>query len=664
MDPQFAFVSREDIWRLHEDMKTVQSVQGEHSDRLSRLERRQEDDARLKSVWGTSSPFPGVLSGTPQQGTHDSKERQQLEIPLITLLCAEPVHNPPGGDFKDFDESHQHNLLGSLQLDQDEEPRRGASRANSVRFDESAKHGHWPRSSGEFFPIRTGSGLGSHPMTERSLSHKSDGRQSSAGQSIHSAVSAHSARTNSLGLDASFPPSQPPSTPFDTAGPPPGLFILGAVPSIIRCWLDTNFTHDTLLYAVVCPGSYLSFLDLDLIERLDLKDQVSGDGDGEGTIKLPVYLPEAVVQQPPSRSNSPAPQLPTLTVSFRVTSRRPADASKAIQIFLGSDMLRAHNADILLSQNSVTLFGDDHSKLSVPLVRPEDDGLFKNLRTVNGLGVVEAKLPLLPKKATLHAHSTGPTTSSSVGSRRDNELVSSGDELGNDEYQVTSPSSPLAEDVSSDLSMQGVKLRSGSHGAIPNGLRDTSTSDPLGTRNVSNAGSTGGRSSFEGYSDESQVDRDNKTGSETVDPSQKETSGGIWGSWRREQGSKADAATTSTPSGSVAYQRANRGRGMKVLRPAKSSISTPRSVTQPTSGAEGDHTRAKSDLDPTGPMQSQKVEGRKLSPTGEGKVPMSRKEQRSASGQPRTANPVGGASAFAWLNGSGGQHKRSATLAE
>lgn len=68
MDTQFAFASREDIWRIHEDMKHVYSVQAEHADRLMRLERRQEDDARMKSVWSTSSPFPSVLSGTPQQG--------------------------------------------------------------------------------------------------------------------------------------------------------------------------------------------------------------------------------------------------------------------------------------------------------------------------------------------------------------------------------------------------------------------------------------------------------------------------------------------------------------------------------------------------------------------------------------------------------------------
>lgn len=46
----------------------VQQLLAEHDQRLTRLERRQDDDAHMKSVWGNSSPFPNILSGTPQQG--------------------------------------------------------------------------------------------------------------------------------------------------------------------------------------------------------------------------------------------------------------------------------------------------------------------------------------------------------------------------------------------------------------------------------------------------------------------------------------------------------------------------------------------------------------------------------------------------------------------
>lgn len=65
MDAQFGLASRDDLWRLQNEMKNVYATQAEHADRLSRLER---DDARLKSTWGGQYPFPSTLSGTPQHG--------------------------------------------------------------------------------------------------------------------------------------------------------------------------------------------------------------------------------------------------------------------------------------------------------------------------------------------------------------------------------------------------------------------------------------------------------------------------------------------------------------------------------------------------------------------------------------------------------------------
>jgi hypothetical protein len=67
MDSQFT-ATREELYHVQMDVKHVQAVQINHADRILRLEKRQADDAALKSVWGTGSPFPGVLSGTPLQG--------------------------------------------------------------------------------------------------------------------------------------------------------------------------------------------------------------------------------------------------------------------------------------------------------------------------------------------------------------------------------------------------------------------------------------------------------------------------------------------------------------------------------------------------------------------------------------------------------------------
>ena len=128
----------------------------------------------------------------------------------------------------------QDHLLNSLHLGTaEEEPtRRGAaSRANSVRFDESAlRQSDWAasqsnRHSGEFGPPRPSSGL----MMERSLSHKSDGRHSSAGHSVHSLASG---RASSLGMhtDQFLVSSHDEDSPIDAPEPPPEFFILGSVP--------------------------------------------------------------------------------------------------------------------------------------------------------------------------------------------------------------------------------------------------------------------------------------------------------------------------------------------------------------------------------------------------------------------------------------------------
>ncbi|KAG7133621.1 hypothetical protein HYQ45_008190 [Verticillium longisporum] len=376
MDSRFA-PPRDELYTLQMDLKQVQLVQNNQAERLARLERRQEQDANLKSVW-QQHPFPGVLAGTPQQGpTHVSAH-----------------------DLYDMDEPD--NLLNSLHLGPaEEEPaRRGAaSRANSVRFDESAlrqsdwashsaRHSgefgransvrfdesalrqsdwasHSARHSGEFGPPRPSSGM----LMERSLSHKSDGRHSSAGHSVHSVHSLASGRASSLGMhtDNFLVSSHEDDSPIEAVEPPPEFFILGSVPSIIRCWLSTNFAHATM-------------------RELELEDELERDVDGVYKIRMNVYLVEATPERT-RRSVSPG-QIPSITAVFEVTGMdqgEGSEARKGIQIFIGSDTLRAHMADILFSQNRMSLVGNGREKLSVPFVRPEDDGCFKRIYTTNVL---------------------------------------------------------------------------------------------------------------------------------------------------------------------------------------------------------------------------------------------------------------------------------------
>lgn len=594
-------------------MKNLYATQAEHSDRLSRLERRYDEDARVKSVWGSGSPFPGILNGTPQQGMFLWK----ITMKIVLTHVPDQGYNPAAEAFKNFDQDQPHSLIGSLHLDSEEEPRRGASRANSVRFDEKALHGHFSRPSTEFLPPRTGSGLGSHPMTERSSSHKSDGRQSSAGQSVHSVPSA---RASSFG-----PESRPLSatTPaFVPLGPPPGLFILGPVPSIIRCWLTGNFSNETLLYATICTASCKSILSAALVSSLNIQDDISENRDGERTLKLPVYLPEATIKQSSSRSTSPAPQLPTMTVEFVVQDLQ--SDSDSMQIFLGCDTLRARSADIQFSLDRLTLFDDDRNKLSVPLVRPENSKLFQSLLTTSN-------------RPTTDVASKPPHSDDQTSISRSNAESSHGAA----QEPIQTPNEPLTARRLEDTD-QGLATPAG---AVPSVIGDG--------RKASIATSNNGERTSAAAPSRDVRGSEVLTNGTTPDTPTRNESGSIWGSWRRDntQNGKVDPSSTT----SSGYQRAGRnagggGRGMKVLKPARLNTSRVTSATQGPVGFDaapsrfGDSVRRASQATPVEAQEALRS-GVERRFSGEAKP-----QPLSATSKATPSNPIGGASAFGWLN--------------
>lgn len=568
MDAQYPFASREDIWRVFEEVKDLYSTQLEHGERLARLERRKEDDARLKSVWGPISPFPSAMTG-----------------PLT-----EPSYTPTVDAFKGFDQGQHHSVIGNIGLDNEEEPRRGASRANSVRFDESAIHGYYGqvnRSASEL-PIRTGSGMSSHALTERSLSHRSDGRQSSSGHSHHSA------RTNSMGIDAARLVSSSGGSLASATMPPPGLFLLGPVPCIIRCWLTTSFSNESLLYAAICSGSYISSLGYGLIEKLGYEDQVMIEN-GSRYIKLPLYLPEASIHQTSSRSGSPTPQLPTVTVRFTVHDVHPND--KSIQIVLGSDVLRSHNADIFFSQDKIILVDDDRNKVSVPLVRPENDATFKSLSTTSEASRMHYSKP----------HRDAESTSPVNG--RDNNAI----ERPVSRPQETGSVASLKAEEPEERELQK-RPTTGDSGQFETGIRaarESSTSVE--------------QEAYPGFSPKTEP-------------------AGPWGSWRRADGS------------AIGMAKSTRGRAMKVLRPSKSSSSrVPSASSNTQQQPQSDHHNHPNSThgaevvpesgQPSGPDLVHPTPSRSASfKSGDGTWPNN--------GKNRASNPIGGASAFGWLNSS------------
>ncbi|EEA26040.1 hypothetical protein EYB25_003299 [Talaromyces marneffei] len=572
MDAQYPFASREDIWRVFEEVKDLYSTQLEHGERIARLERRREDDARLKSVWGPISQFPSTMTG-----------------PLT-----EPSYTPTVDAFKGFDQGHHHSIITNMTLDNEEEPRRGASRANSVRFDESAISGYYGqvnRSTSEL-PIRTGSGMSSHALTERSLSHRSDGRQSSSGHSHHSA------RTNSMGIDTARIVGSSGGSPASSIMPPPGLFLLGPVPCIIRCWLTTIFSNDSLLYAAVCSGSCTSSLSRSLIEKLGYVDQIIVE-EGLRYIKLPLYLPEASIHQTSSRAGSPTPQLPAVTVRFAVHDLNPDD--KSIQIIVGSDVLRSHNADILFSQDKIIMVDDDRNKVSIPLVRPENDAVFKYLNTASNASRETYAKPQQPHGTEIQETVNG----------RDHGTI---------ERPVSRP-----QDTSSIASTKVEEP--GDHGRESRPTtRDGGQSEP--DIQAAREGSA-------------PIDQEAYPGVST-----KTEPAGPWGSWRRTDGS------------AIGMAKSNRGRTMKVLRPSKSISSRVPSTTS-------NHAQAASNVETVSSPATAPYQGGENNPTAQASGPdlvhptpsrsasfKSGDGSWSTSGKTRASNPVGGASAFGWLNSS------------
>jgi ubiquitin carboxyl-terminal hydrolase 4/11/15 len=438
-------------------------------------------------------------------------------------------------------------------------------------------------------------------MIERTYSHKSDGRQSSAGHSVHSATSG---RANSLGIDTPFSGLAPSTSPMEPPGLAPGLFILGSVPSIIRCWLDTNFKHDSLLYAAICTGSYRSFLDQRLVDRLGFAGNVRQDGGAK--IKLPVYLPEAVARGASSRSSSPAPQLPTITVDFNVLTTSGDADDKSIQIFIGSDVLRIHNGDVLFSSNTLSLYDDDHSKLSIPLVRPEDERTFKGLylasKSVDSVGKSNLEPLLNGLKQTISADSTLDDTAVTHLQRTSS---------GHPSPAIEPEDKPRRSSFGDDGSTTSTRQSFDSRPSLP-ALTTSSDGRPSSDTNSNTAPARSGPSPM------------------------------IWSNWRRDSESKASTPTDSWAKVGQSYQR--REQGIKVLRPSKpvartfsanvASVSSPASATSQSRFFDEGRRRMSIELGPESKDSEGKERGK------EGIPPV---------GKTKSANPVGGASAFSWL---------------
>jgi hypothetical protein len=335
-----------------------------------------------------------------------------------------------------------------------------------------------------------------------------------------------------------------------------------------------------------------------LIEKLGYVDQIAVD-EGLRYIKLPLYLPEASVHQTSSRAGSPTPQLPAVTVRFAVRDLSSDD--KTIQIILGSDVLRSHNADILFSLDKIIMVDDDRNKVSIPLVRPENDAVFKYLNTAS-----DASRETYAKSQQPHGTEIQETVN--------------GRDHGTIERPVSRP-----QDTASIASTKAEEPGEREHESRPT-TRDGGQSE------------TDTQARREGSAP---VDQEAYPGIST-----KTEPAGPWGSWRRTDGS------------SIGMAKSNRGRTMKVLRPSKSLSSRVPSTTS-------NHAHATSNVETVSSPAAASYQGGESNPAAQASGPdlvhptpsrsasfKSGDGSWSATGKARASNPIGGASAFGWLNSS------------
>lgn len=404
-------------------------------------------------------------------------------------------------------------------------------------------------------------------------------------------MSGLSMRANSFGLEQSRLLGSITSSPKAAGNPPPAFYVLGPVPAIIRCWLTETFSNDSLLYAALCTGSYASCITMSLVRHCGLDDQTFEEN-GVRKIKLAIYLTEATIRQSSSRSASPAPQVPTLTAKLLVVDSAAEDRS--VQVVIGSDILRAHNADVLFSQDKLMIHDEERNRLAIPLVRPEHDATFKGLLTLTTPRGVQSGLE----------NQTNGTAVAGVIGRPSRE--SSGPPTLSSPSVVASTTSETVDQQKADRVSDG---------------SDRSTIEVGPTK----------------QQEETQpaAESDKSFGTPTTTPTSRSNSG-AWGtSWRSSVGQSNAGKTAS------AYARTGAtSRGVKVLRPSKSLASSSRAVSSsaapggPETGPTGDGTRRTSLASSEGLKSGTKAV-----------------EPQS---QPTKSNPVGQASAFGWLNS--GQH--------
>jgi len=250
------------------------------------------------------------------------------------------------------------------------------------------------------------------------------------------------------------------------------------------------------------------------------------------------------------------------------------------------------------------IFDEERNQLAVPLVRPENDAVYKHLNTASRDARVGASPP-----------STAPQ--SAIDEQRAPGVIAR-------------PARRVTQESASPMTNSPTILTS----AVPSEILELGKPDQDAIEGTP-------RSSTDLGSSRQNDDAKSATGSEKSFHTPTPKSGsGVWGSSWRASSSNSQADATLASKTASGYSRASAPRNMKVLRPGKSMSNAARSKSSSIivpNGAENQAPRA--------------TEGaRSASQTSVGDV-------KAAQSAPTKSNPIGQASAFGWLNS--GQQRRT-----
>ncbi|KAK6341290.1 CSN-associated deubiquitinating enzyme Ubp12 [Orbilia brochopaga] len=305
----------DDFWKLQHEVKELKASQSAIMKRLQRIERRDEEATRIKSLWKSPNLFPTLLSSSSSVANQAQTNGVPSSYHQSSRSETTNLH------FDDLDAQPHIEPYADLES---ELPRRGASRANSVRFDDAIQN-HWindPHDSVEdnYFPAsRSISQLGGHMLN--------------LGVPLVNSSSSHSAV------------SKPPKIEW-------------ASTAQIACRLNP-FAEESFT-AYISSASVDSVIDFDIVSKLNLRESLRHRDNGKLQIQLSLYFFESDILSSSSSDNN----MSKVTVEFTVLVTEK-DGICPSSIVMGNDILMARQADISFSRQQLDIQLDDGTRAAI-----------------------------------------------------------------------------------------------------------------------------------------------------------------------------------------------------------------------------------------------------------------------------------------------------------